>query len=54
MGSFQALGECASLGFIRVFPADIVKGYASGTGIANILASAYFTLFHGVFELPYW
>jgi battenin len=50
-GCFVGLGDCTLLGFMKVYPAIVVSGYASGTGGAGVAGSMYYLLMSGVFGL---
>lgn len=50
-GCFVGLGDCTLLGFMKVYPAIVVSGYASGTGGAGVAGSMYYLLMSGVFKL---
>lgn len=45
------MGEAVILGYLKVFPSDLVSGWSSGTGMAGIMGSGSFLLLHGVAEL---
>lgn len=39
-GMMQAFGESVVLGFLKVFPTELVVGWSSGTGMAGMLGTS--------------
>ena len=50
-GSMQALGEAVIVGYLKAFPADLINGWSSGTGMAGVMGSGTYILLHGVAKL---
>ena len=44
VGCAQTLGEVTMLGYFKFFPANIVSGWASGTGMAGLFGSAFYIM----------
>jgi battenin len=51
VGLFCGLGDCTLLGFMKIYPALVVSGYASGTGAAGVFGALYYLMMNGLFEL---
>lgn len=51
VGLFTGLGDCTLLGFMKIYPALVVSGYASGTGAAGVFGALYYLMMNGLFEL---
>jgi len=54
VGACVGLGDCTVLGFMKIFPSIVVSGYASGTGMAGVFGSFYYTILSGAFKLDQW
>ncbi len=48
VGMASAFGESVTLGYLRLFPSELVNGWSSGTGMAGIAGAALYVLYSGV------
>lgn len=48
VGCFTGLGDCTLLGYMKIYPPEILSGYASGTGFAGIFGTLYYLVFKNI------